>query len=77
MPASLFFVLLITGLSLIVAATVMLAIQAFRENLWWGLSVLFVPPVLLLFATLHWKKTKIGVAIYLVGTLMLVPLFFI
>ncbi len=77
MPASLFFVLLITGLSLIVTATIMLAIQAFRENLWWGLCVLLVPPALLLFAILHWKRTKIGVAIYLAGALMLVPLFFI
>ena len=52
-------------------------VAAFRENLGWGIAVLFVPVAHLLFLVLHWRLTKgtfflqlWGVAIIFVAVLM-------
>ena len=59
---------------------IILLIKAFQESVLWGLGYLFVPFVSLVFVIMHWDKCKspflkslIGVAIYVVGIIMLAP----
>lgn len=59
--------LLILGLILLFGGGLWLLVLAFQENIWWGLGSLLVSPVLLVFAILHWHKSKTPFLIHLAG----------
>ncbi|MHC5058724.1 MAG: hypothetical protein ACYTKD_29045 [Planctomycetota bacterium] len=46
---------------------IMILIEAFKENIGWGLGSLLVPIVALVFAFMHWDKCKKGFTIWALG----------
>lgn len=64
-----FFMLVAAGV-LGVIGWIWLVVRAFRQRLRWGLSVLFIPPVAILFVGLYYRKT-IGPLILLLVALLL------
>ncbi|MHC4248319.1 MAG: hypothetical protein ACYS9X_04250 [Planctomycetota bacterium] len=46
---------------------IMILIEAFKENIGWGLGSLLVPIVALVFAFMHWDRCKKGFAIWAIG----------
>lgn len=49
---------LITGVILSSIAWIWLLVLAFRTRLWWGLVTFFFAPMMLVFALVHWSKTR-------------------
>jgi hypothetical protein len=50
--------LALAGLGLILIGFVFFLIAAFRESVLWGLGVLFLSPVSLVFLIVHWDRAK-------------------
>lgn len=46
------------GLLTILVGSVLFIISAFREGILWGLAVLFLPIVPLIFLIVHWHRAK-------------------
>ncbi len=61
--------LLLLGLALVLIGELIFLVAAFRESLGWGLLLLFVPPLSLLFLVLHWQKAKAGFFLQVWGVL--------
>lgn len=59
--------LVLLGLALVLVGELLFLVAAFRESLGWGLLLLFVPPLALLFLILHWSKAKAGFVLQLWG----------
>lgn len=60
---------------LVLVSSVMLVITAFREGILWGLLVLLCHPIApIVFAILHWSKTKRWALLYIVGSLLAAPM---
>jgi hypothetical protein len=55
---------------LLLIAHVMVVLTAFRKGLLWGLAVLFIPIVTLIFVILNWSETRRAVILYVVGSLL-------
>jgi hypothetical protein len=55
------------GLILMLVGGIIFIISAFREGILWGLAVLFLPIVPLIFLILHWQRAKEGFFIQLYG----------
>jgi len=51
-------VFLIVGVIVAVVGSIGLIIAAFHESVLWGLGVLVIPIVGLIFVALHWQETK-------------------
>jgi hypothetical protein len=73
--------LLIAGLLLYAAGWVGLWIEAFRQSILWGLLVVFIPPVTVVFAFRHWRTARfpalclfIGVGLLALGSLLALAL---
>lgn len=56
---------------------IMLLIQAFKVNIWWGLGYIFVPFVALVFIIMHWDVSKkpflmslISIPFFIAGVLL-------
>ena len=69
--------LLIAGLLLCTAGWVGLWFEAFRQSILWGLLVVFIPPVTVVFAFRHWRTARsralcllIGVGLLALGALL-------
>jgi hypothetical protein len=67
-----------TGLLLMFAGAIFFIISAFREHLLWGLGVLFVPLVPLIFLIVEWRAARRpffwqlwGLALILLGVFVL------
>jgi hypothetical protein len=61
-------ILIIVGMITMIVGGIMLLIVAFKENIWWGLGSIFVPPfVALVFLFMHWQKAKKSFFIWLAG----------
>ena len=56
---------------LVFIAHVMVVLTAFRKGILWGLAVLFIPVVTLIFVILNWKDTRRAVLLYVVGSLLI------
>ena len=59
-----FLLMLVGGIAFIVAA--------FRESILWGLGVMFVPFVSLIFLVLNWSRTKDSFFLQLYGVALIV-----
>jgi hypothetical protein len=55
---------------LIFIAQVWVAMVAFRKGVVWGLLVLCVPVVTLVFILLNWSETNRAILLYVLGSLM-------
>jgi hypothetical protein len=50
---------------------VWLVVRAFRQRVWWGLAVLLVPPVGLVFACMHFRKAVVPVCLFLLAGVLI------
>ena len=65
------------GLTLAALAWVWLLVCAIKQNVWWGLCSLIVPPVALVFALRHAQKAIGPLALFVLGsTISVAPLFY-
>ena len=64
--------LVIVGLVLVAIGVLAFVFAAFRESLLWGLGVLFIPPLALVFLLVHWRVAKHGFLIKLWGLALIV-----
>lgn len=55
------------GLLMMLIGYVAFVFAAFREGLLWGLAVLFVPPLWLVFLVVHWRAARQAVILHLWG----------
>ena len=55
------------GLILMMLGGLFLLLHGFRESILWGLGMLFVPFVSLIFLVLHWNKSKNAFFLWLYG----------
>ena len=46
------------GLALMLVGALLFVIAAFREGILWGLAVLFLPIVSIIFLIVHWHRAK-------------------
>jgi hypothetical protein len=51
-------VLMIAGIFLSIFGVVSLWIAAFRQSILWGLLVVFIPPLMVVFAFRHWRTAR-------------------
>jgi hypothetical protein len=60
--------ILFVGLIVALVGLIMVAIPAFKDNIWWGLGTLFLfVPVGWIYAFMHWQDAKKGFLIWVVG----------
>jgi hypothetical protein len=62
---------LAAGALLLLVAWLWLLVVAFRQHILWGLGCLFVTPLLIVFAPLHWPRARRPVALALLGALVM------
>lgn len=62
--------MLILGFILMVIGGIWLVIEAFRESVLWGLGVLLIPIVGLIFVVLHWDVAGKPFLIQLAGVIL-------
>jgi hypothetical protein len=62
--------LVLVGLLLMILGVLGFILAAFRESLLWGLGVIFVPPLALVFLIVHWRRVKPAVIIKLWGLVL-------
>jgi hypothetical protein len=55
---------------LVVIASLWLLVKAFKQSVWWGLGVLFFPPLALLFVVFHFKPSRGPLAVFLLAGLL-------
>ena len=67
---SLLVVFTIIGFIMVCVGGVMYLIAAFRESVMWGLGVLFLPIVPLVFLFMHWDRAKTAFFVQLLGILL-------
>jgi hypothetical protein len=60
------------GAALALIGDILLVIAAFRRGILWGLAVLLLPPLVgVLFAILHWREARRGVAFIALGAVLM------
>lgn len=64
-------IIALAGLLIVVAGSIWFIATAFSESLLWGLGVLFLGPVHLIFLILHWDAAKKPFFLQLKGLLVL------
>ena len=57
----------LVGIAIAFIGGIMFIIAAFNESALWGLGVLFVAPISLIFLVLHWRQAKDGFLTQLLG----------
>jgi uncharacterized membrane protein YfcA len=69
-------ILVIAGTLLMIGSSIAIIIDAFHEDVAWGLLCLFVPPTQLVFVLIYWRDEKkrvfwmaVGVLVVLLGAL--------
>ena len=72
----LFFVSFMIGWLICFVATVWFLIQAFKQNILWGLGCLFLPLVGFIFLFVHWQEAKKPFLLYLFGFGLLIAIAF-
>ena len=55
------------GIALLVVGSIFALLAGFRESVLWGLGMLFVPFVGLIFLVMHWSKAKNSFFLQLYG----------
>jgi hypothetical protein len=59
------------GAILVFIAHVMVVLSAFRKGILWGLAVLFIPLVTLIYVILNWRESRRAVVLYVLGSLLI------
>lgn len=70
--AALGMIIVLVGSLVAFVGGIMILIEAFKENIWWGLAYVFVPFASLVFLITHWDVSKRGVLITLGGAAVIV-----
>jgi len=65
-------VLLLVGAVLILVGCVMFLVNAFKVSVAWGLGVLLLAPVGLVFLVKNWKESKVSFLLQLGGVILVV-----
>jgi hypothetical protein len=65
-------VLVFVGGGLLLAGSVMFIVKAFKVSVAWGLGVLFLAPVGIVFLVKNWKESKMSFLISLGGAALVV-----
>ena len=55
------------GIAVALAGGILQIVAAFGEGALWGLGVMFIPGVSLIFVMLHWEEAKMGFIVSMVG----------
>ena len=63
-------VLVFGGMLVYLAGLIGIVIEAFGRSIWWGLGVLLLPPIAILFAVLHWKRARGACLAVVVGCML-------
>ena len=66
------FALAVIGFIVLFVGQVMLIALAFREHILWGVAALFVPFASLVFAIMHWDRSRTAVSVYGAGLLLVI-----
>ena len=70
--AALGMIIVLVGCLVAIVGGIMVLIEAFKENIWWGLAYVFVPFASLVFLFAHWDVSKRGFLISLGGAAVVV-----
>ena len=65
-------VLMLVGGVLLLVGSVMFIVNAFKVSVAWGLGVLFLAPVGLVFLVKNWRESKVSFLIQLAGAALVV-----
>ena len=65
-------VLLLVGAVLILVGCVMFIVNAFKVSVGWGLGVLLLAPVGLVFLVKNWKESKVSFLLQLGGVVLVI-----
>jgi hypothetical protein len=63
-------IVFIIGSILLVIGSLMVIVEAFKLSFWWGLGVLFIPFVALIFVVLNWQAGRNGALVFILGALL-------
>jgi len=63
-------IVFIVGSILLLVGSLMIIVEAFKLSLWWGLGVLFIPFVGLIFVVLNWQEGRNGALVFILGSLL-------
>lgn len=66
------FVLLV----IVVASSIWLTVEGFKKHIIWGIGIVFVPFVALIFTAVHWGKAKKPFLTYLISSVLLAAVIF-
>jgi len=64
-------IILYVGLGILIVGGIGLLISAFRTGIFWGLAVLFIAPVALIYLIVHWQDAKGPFKLQVVGILII------
>lgn len=67
---SLIGIVFIVGSILLLVGSLMIIVEAFKLRFWWGLGVLLIPFVGLIFVALNWREARNGVLVFILGALL-------
>ena len=65
-------ILVLAGGALVFIGSVMFLVKAFRVSVAWGLGVLFLAPIGLVFLVKNWQESKVSFLLQLGGAALLV-----
>lgn len=60
-------IVMLVSLAVLLGGLIGIAVAAFRINVWWGLGVLFLPVVPVVFIALYWRDTRVPFCAWLLG----------
>jgi hypothetical protein len=63
-------IVFIVGSILLVVGSLMVIVEAFKLSFWWGLGVLLIPFVALIFVVLNWQAGRNGALVFILGSLL-------
>ena len=64
-------ILVIIGMIIFLFGGIWFLIESFRESIWWGLGVIFIPFVEIIFLIAHWRVASKPFGIQLAGMALL------
>lgn len=64
------FGLMASGTLVSIVGGIWLLVRGFRESIWWGLAMIFLPFAWLIFVAVHWDEAKKPFLIQVLGTLI-------
>lgn len=72
---AIFTILLLLGVLCLLIGSIVLIVVGFKQSIWWGLAILFIPFSWLIFLVLHWEQGKNGFLMIVTGIIFYVAAF--